>query len=85
MKDKNKKKKVTRRRQEEVRGECFFCKEKKAPDFLEYEILGRYTSERGKILSKTRTGVCSKHQRGVTSEIKRARYIGLMPFVVGLE
>lgn len=71
-----------KRRVQEVRGECFFCKEKKEPNFLESEILGRFTSERGKILSRGRSGLCSKHQRKTTTEVKRARYMALLPFVV---
>lgn len=78
------KKKVitTKRRSKEAPKVCFFCKEKKTPDFLESEILSRFISERGKILSRSKTGACSKHQRAVTTEVKRARYIALLPFVV---
>lgn len=79
---KDKKRTSSTRRRQEAKMECFFCKEKKNPDFLEYEILTRFTSERGKILARTRTGVCSKHQRRVTHEIKRARYMGFLPYVV---
>lgn len=74
-----------KRRTPEQKGECFYCKENKTPDFLEYEILSKFTSERGKILSRARTGLCSKHQRQTTNEIKRARYMALMPFVVRAE
>jgi small subunit ribosomal protein S18 len=35
----------------------------------------------GKILPRRRTGVCSKHQRLVSRAVKRARIIGLLPFV----
>lgn len=65
--------------------ECFFCKEKKNPDFLDYETLKKFTSERGKILSRQRSGICSKHQRKLTVEIKRARLMAFMPFVVRAE
>lgn len=81
MKD-NKKRTGTRRKQDLIQVDCFFCKEKKSPDFLEYEILSRYTSERGKLLSRARTGLCSKHQRKLTNETKRARYLAFLPFVV---
>ena len=76
------KRKSNRRRQEQSVGECFFCKEKRDPSFLESEILSRFISERGKILSRARTGACSKHQRKLTREVKRARYMALLPFVV---
>ncbi len=74
-----------KRRSLEPKGECFYCKEKKTPDFLEYDLLSKFTSERGKIQARSRTGLCSKHQRKLTGEIKRARYMGLMPFVVTVE
>lgn len=46
-------------------------------------LLSRFVSDRGKIISRSRTGMCSKHQRNVTREIKRARHLALLPFVVG--
>lgn len=61
---------------------CFFCTEKKTPDFMNSELLSRFISDRGKIASRVRTGVCAKHQRKLSDEIKRARYIALLPFVV---
>lgn len=76
------KRKTTRRKINTPVMECFFCKEKKEPDFMESEILSRYTSERGKILARSKTGLCSKHQRKLTEAIKRARHLALLPFVV---
>lgn len=70
------------RRRESILKACFFCKEKKTPDFLEYEILLRFVSERGKILARARTGLCAKHQRKLTREVKRARFLALLPFTV---
>ncbi len=82
MKKSEKKTTTRRRRRDEPVGECFFCKEKKVPDFLEYEILARFTSERGKIIARSRSGACAKHQRKLTGEVKRARYLALLPYVV---
>ncbi|MDO8269519.1 MAG: 30S ribosomal protein S18 [Candidatus Levybacteria bacterium] len=65
--------------------ECSFCKEKRNPDFMEYEILKRFISERGKIQSRQRTGVCSKHQRKLTTAVKRARLLAFLPFIVRAE
>lgn len=62
--------------------ECIFCKEEKEPDFLEYMVLEKFTSERGKIYSRTKTGLCAKHHRALTREIKRARYLAFLPFIV---
>ncbi len=63
---------------------CQFCKEKKEPTFKEVAMLSRYISERGRILSHDRTGVCSKHQRAMATAIKQARHLAILPFVSGL-
>lgn len=66
----------------EVPKNCIFCKEEKNPDFMETEYLYKFLSERGKLLSASKTGVCSKHQKKVTIAVKRARHLALLPFVV---
>jgi len=43
--------------------------------------LKKFTSVRGKIISTEKSGVCAKHQRQLAKSIKRARFIGLMPYV----
>lgn len=60
---------------------CPFCKEDKSPDFLDTKSLEKYITERGKIISAQRTGLCSLHQRRVTTAIKHARHLALLPFV----
>lgn len=60
---------------------CPFCGNDTEPSYKDLESIRRYISERGKILAHTRTGICSKHQRHVTREIKRARHLALVPFV----
>jgi len=45
------------------------------------KILSRFVSERGKILPRRVTGTSAKNQRKVTTAIKRARVMALMPFV----
>ena len=62
-------------------GKCFFCQEKKEPDYKEPETLSRFISERGKILSSARTGLCAKHQRRLTRQAKKSRFLALLPFV----
>lgn len=51
-------------------------------DYKDTELLERFISERGKILPRRVTGTSAKNQRKVTTAIKRARIMGLMPFVV---
>ena len=50
-------------------------------DYKDTAKLRRYLSERGKILPRRTTGTCAKHQRQLTTAIKRARQIALLPYV----
>ena len=64
------------------RGVCQFCVEKvQHIDYKDVARLRRFTSERGKILPRRMTGTCAKHQRQLSTAIKRARTIALMPYV----
>ena len=49
-------------------------------DYKDAAKLKKFISERGKILPRRVTGTCAMHQRAVTSAIKRARVVALMPF-----
>lgn len=49
-------------------------------DYKDVYRLKRFITTRGRILSSSRTGVCSKHQRDLAKAIKRARYMGLLPY-----
>ena len=61
---------------------CSFCVDKVAHiDFKDTAKLRRYLSERGKILPRRMSGTCAKHQRQLTTAIKRARHVALLPFV----
>ena len=61
---------------------CQFCVEKvNGIDYKDVGRLRRFTSERGKILPRRMTGTCAKHQRQLSTAIKRARTIALMPYV----
>ncbi len=64
-----------------MRRVCPFCQEKKDPDYKAVDALKVYVSERGRILGGARTGVCAKHQRRLATAIKRARHLGMLPFV----
>lgn len=59
---------------------CFFCRDKQKPVYTDVATLRRFLSERGKILPKGYTHLCSKHQRAVTKHIKYARHLSLLPF-----
>ncbi|MDP3982125.1 MAG: 30S ribosomal protein S18 [bacterium] len=59
--------------------ECILCKRNiKNVDFRDTPSLKHYISGLGKIRPKTKTGLCSTHQRKVATAVKRARHIGLM-------
>jgi small subunit ribosomal protein S18 len=60
---------------------CIYCETKTEPDYKAHETLSRIVSERGKILPRRINGMCAKHQRRVAVSVKRARYLGLLPFV----
>jgi small subunit ribosomal protein S18 len=61
---------------------CRFCSDKvEAIDYKDLERIGRYVTERGKILPSRLTGTCARHQRVLTRAIKRARFMALLPYV----
>ena len=51
-------------------------------DYKDTRTLGRFVSERGKIVPSRITAVSAKKQRELAKAIKRARYLGLMPYTV---
>lgn len=60
---------------------CQFCVD--GIDHVDYKDLAhirRHIGERGKIEPRRKLGTCAKHQRSLTTAIKRARFIGLLPF-----
>ncbi len=60
---------------------CAFCVDKvESIDYKDVVKLSKYTSEREKILPRRVTGTCAKHQRQLTTAIKRARAIALMAY-----
>jgi len=61
---------------------CQFCVDKCTHiDYKDTAKLRRYLSERGKILPRRATGTCAQHQRQLTTAIKQARQIALLPYV----
>jgi len=62
--------------------QCVFCSQNlKNIDYHEVETLRRFVSGQAKIINPRHTGVCAKHQRRLARAIKRARLLGLLPFV----
>jgi small subunit ribosomal protein S18 len=60
---------------------CKFCNEKiDAIPYRDVRLLQQFVAERGKIVPRRLTGVCTTHQRRLTRAIKQARNIALLPF-----
>jgi small subunit ribosomal protein S18 len=60
---------------------CRFCADKRAfIDYKEVRTLEDFISERGKIIPSRITGTCAWHQRKLTTSIKQARAIALLPY-----
>jgi small subunit ribosomal protein S18 len=61
---------------------CYFCMNAlKDLDYKDTAVLQRFTSSYGKIVPRRKNGVCSKHQRVLSQNIKRSRFMALLPFV----
>ena len=62
---------------------CMYCADKNLViDYKDTDKLKKFVSEKGKILPRRVTGLCAKHQREVTTAVKRARHIALLPYTV---
>ncbi|QZY55123.1 30S ribosomal protein S18 [Crassaminicella profunda] len=60
---------------------CSFCADKSSTiDYKDVKKLGKYVTERGKILPRRISGTCATHQRALTVAIKRARIVALLPY-----
>lgn len=61
---------------------CHFCVDRvEVIDYKDVARLRKFVSERAKILPRRATGTCAAHQRELTTAIKRARQIALLPYV----
>ena len=61
---------------------CAFCVDKiQDIDYKDTIRLRRYLSDRGKIVPRRVTGTCARHQRQLTTAIKRARHLAFLPYV----
>jgi small subunit ribosomal protein S18 len=54
-------------------------------EYKEPRTLRHFISERGKIIPRRITGTCAKHQRALTTAIKRARTIALLPYIGNMD
>lgn len=60
---------------------CSFCVDKvETIDYKDVPRLRKFISDRSKILTRRVTGTCAAHQRELTTAIKRARHVALLPY-----
>jgi len=52
-------------------------------DYKDERMVSRFVTERGKIIPARLSGMCARHQRQMSTAIKRARHIALIPFIKG--
>ena len=71
-----------RRRGRRRRGKTTYCPKGRCFDYKDLDTLFRYINESGKIKPRRQTGNCSRCQRQLSREIKRARHLALLPYVV---
>ena len=72
--------KMPMRRRVQRRKVCRFCAERVPIDYKDIRTLGNFVTDRGKVIPNRITGTCALHQRELTTAIKRARNIALLPF-----
>jgi small subunit ribosomal protein S18 len=61
---------------------CRFCRDKVGQiDYKDVGTLQKLTTQHGKMFSRKRSGNCARHQRSAQRAIKRARFLGLLPYV----
>jgi small subunit ribosomal protein S18 len=76
----------TSRRKKKARfqeqAKCRFCRDKVSEvDYKDLAVLTKLTTQQGKMFSRKRSGNCAKHQRSAKLAVKRARFLGLLPYV----
>ncbi len=60
---------------------CFFCKNKESKiDYKDVNLMRRFVAESGKITPRRFSGTCARHQRKLSTEIKKARQMALIPY-----
>ncbi|MDE2040817.1 MAG: 30S ribosomal protein S18 [Patescibacteria group bacterium] len=67
-----------------MKKQCYFSQHNiKYIDYKDTEILKKFLNPHGRILSRRRTGISAKYQRELAMAVKRARFMGLLPYIAG--
>jgi small subunit ribosomal protein S18 len=65
-----------------MKKQCYFTQHNiRHVDYKDTEILKKFMNAHGRIIAKKRSGIASKYQRQLSTAIKRARFMGLLPYV----
>lgn len=65
-----------------MKKKCYFSQHNiKYIDYKDTEILKKFLNPHGRIMSRERTGISAKYQRQLATAVKRARFMGLLPYV----
>lgn len=63
--------------------QCHFCTNNiNSVDYKKTETLRKFLTHHGRIVPKSETGICARHQRKLATAIKRARFMALLPYVI---
>ncbi|MDP6547098.1 MAG: 30S ribosomal protein S18 [Phycisphaerae bacterium] len=74
--------KSDKKRRFREQAKCRFCRDKiREVDYKDIGTLAKLTTNQGKMFSRKRSGNCAKHQRSTKRAVKRARFLGLMPYL----
>ncbi len=63
-----------------IKKDCYFTQTNTSPEYKDVLVLKRFVTERGKILSREYSGLTAKNQRLLAVELKKARFMGLLPY-----
>ena len=61
---------------------CFFTQQNMIPDYKDTNVIGKFLSPNKQLISARKTGTSAKNQRLLSTAIKRARFIGLLPYTI---
>lgn len=65
-----------------MKKQCYFSQHNiKHIDYKDTEVIKKFLNTHGRILSRKRTGIAAKYQRQLAMAVKRARFMGLLPYV----
>ena len=66
-----------------MKKQCYFSQHNiKYIDYKDVDIMKKFMNPHGRIINRKRTGVSAKHQRQLATAVKRARFLGLLPYLV---